>query len=179
MEPTETINPKFLKALIDCYMLQKQVRKRVFHNKRFYKQVVKVFKWKQQIKEQIRDEQTSESGSTPSQPSTSYSSFSPSSSSINHDHFDPNPNAPNGMVPSLKQESQDDTATVANVDIVRRNLWLMIARNEIIHAHKRKMHLHEQKLIKNRAVAQRCLAHIKEFRRQNQCKSSPNKRIQR
>lgn len=53
--------------------------------------------------------------------------------------------------------------SITDLDIVRRNLWLVIVRKDIVQAHKRKMTLKEHKLVRSRSVAQRCRSYLKEF----------------
>lgn len=113
----ETINPFFMRALLKCHMFQQQARKKVSHNRRFFKQVLKVFKWQRRIRRKI----------------------------------------------GLNKSS----AGYPPEDIVRRNLWLMIVRKDIVQAHRRKVALREQKLLKARIVAHRCLSHFEQFQKQH------------
>lgn len=50
---TDIIEPRFMKALMRCYLLQKQAKRSLFRNRRFYHQVLKVYKWQHKIKNQI------------------------------------------------------------------------------------------------------------------------------
>lgn len=63
-------------------------------------------------------------------------------------------------------------SAAADVDIMRRNLWLMIARTEIPRVRKRRMSFKCQKRSKNKLIAQRSVGHIKEFRRRNALKAA-------
>lgn len=67
----------------------------------------------------------------------------------------------NNQVQERKVATKKESIT--DLDIVRRNLWLVIVRKDIVQAHKRKMTLKEHKLVKSRSVAQRCRSYLKEF----------------
>lgn len=276
---TETIDPRFMKALMRCYLLQKKAKKRVFYNRQFFHQVLKVYKWQNRIKSSIEAAKSSdgkasssnefdlpqnhlspknqvdegfdnekicvkeERNSPPSPPPLSPRS-SPRSS--------PLPSAPTSSPPESLPESskssssslqdskpastivltastttpQDTTdgyvamsetetcisppierstsmdttnqipvkklnssialsdtntknntlhlpqttseGNLADFDIVRRNLWLMIVRQDIALAYKRKVSFREHKILKTRAIAHRCQLHSKDFHRLKQ-----------
>lgn len=50
---TQSIDPRFMKALVKCYLLQKEARSKVFHDRRVLKHMLKVFKWKRLIRHDI------------------------------------------------------------------------------------------------------------------------------
>lgn len=50
-------------------------------------------------------------------------------------------------------------SSLTDIDIVRKNLWLMIARKEVILAQRRRSYYREQKISRARAVADRCRAY--------------------
>lgn len=154
MMETATINPIFIKALVRCYLLKREARKRVFHNKCFYRQVLKVHKWRSQIKKRVETNNISSSSSS------IRSTSSAGSNASTDDTQQPS---------SLRNESQ------ADIDIVRRNLWLMIVRKDVIHAQRRKTHSREQKLIKSRAIAQKCMTHRKDFHKNHNNKRPPTR----
>lgn len=133
------IDSRFFKTLLRCYLLQKQVKTKVFHQKLFIEQAFKVFRWQRRIRNQVATNNGSlnpHNGTSPPQiVSTS-----------------------NGIVPL--QDGPD-------FDIVRRNLWLMIVRKEVIQAQKRRVTIREQGLIKSRHLAYRCQLHLRDFHRKN------------
>lgn len=59
------------------------------------------------------------------------------------------------------EEDQDEgdvvdcggSSSLTDIDIVRKNLWLMIARKEVILAQRRRSYYREQKISRARAVA--------------------------
>lgn len=62
-----------------------------------------------------------------------------------------------------EQEEEEEidcgySSSLTDIDIVRRNLWLMIARKEVILAQRRRSYYREQKISRARAMAHRCLA---------------------
>lgn len=202
---TETINPIFMKALIKCYLLQRQARKRVFHNRRFFQHLLQVFKWRRRIRKQIdvikldKTHETSNSYLLPShlaaQECKSNVSKSPapkikqepveSNSDVQqqtvHEQNNPQPQKPQPEPdqPLSEQSTQQErkgsgekrqrpkkakstnSTKRADIDIVRRNLWLMIARKDIIQAYRRRLNFREQKLLKTRAIAYRCQTQAK------------------
>lgn len=56
---------------------------------------------------------------------------------------------------------------VADVQIMRRNLWLIIVRNEVPKTQASKMKFKDTRLQKLKTTANRCVAHMREFRRRN------------
>lgn len=56
---------------------------------------------------------------------------------------------------------------VADVQIMRRNLWLIIVRNEVPKTQASKMKFKDTKMQKLKTTANRCMVNLKEFRRRN------------
>jgi len=240
---SEVINPKFMKALIRCYLLQKQARIRVFHNRRFIKQLIQVFKWQRDIKRQVEaankipsdDSRQHDLLSNPVPPKSPASSAEESgyfpklvklengivslgenpnteatilsvetSAELNSSERSPplqfrrlsthtppisprcsSPQSPTSLRPPVEStqsfrlsEIDHDTdqtsnrvaakrESVTDLDIVRRNLWLLIVRKDVIQAYRRKVSFKEQKQLKSRSIAYRCQTHFKEFHRHN------------
>lgn len=174
---TEIINPVFMKALLRCYIFQKQARKKVFHNRRFFKQVLKVFRWQRRIKRQIKA--NNNSTGYPLKPSLllqdsitlkiSHPQISELGITSNKIEIDPyqTPISRPLINPNLRVLTKRETVT--DLDIVRRNLWLMIVRKDVIQAQRRKAAFREQKLLKARMVAYRCQSHYEQFQKQH-CK---------
>lgn len=70
---------------------------------------------------------------------------------------------------AAKAAAANGQQPMANVDIIRRNLWLMIVKKEILPAHRRRMNFRTEKLHKTRLAAHRCLSHLNlTFRKLNQ-----------
>lgn len=169
----ETISPTFMKALIRCYLLQKQARKKVFHHGRFFKQIIKVFRWQRKIRRQVA-KNIGTNDTSPRPPLLVHDSIaleSPHSqaSSSSGDTTNGLQNPPSGK--SIQNTNAIRTSArrepVTDLDIVRRNLWLMIVRKDIVQAHRRKVTFKEQKLLKSRSIALKCQSHFKDFHRLN------------
>lgn len=115
------VEPAFMKSLAKSYLMRAHAKKRVFQHKNFYKYLMKVFKWKNQIKEEIRGANV-----------------------------------------------VDEPKPMANVDIIRRNLWMMIVRKEILPAQRRRANFRHEKLRKSKMAAHRCQSHFNLTSRRNQ-----------
>lgn len=167
----ETINPIFMKALLKCHRFQRQAREKVSHNRRFFKQVLKVFKWQRRIRRQIK------SNNDPLRKQTRPSLMLSSSISIRLTQNNQNLGLNSSIDKTETELSQDDATPnskalakreiIADLDIVRRNLWLIMVRKDIAQAHRRKVTLKEQKLLKARTIAHRCQSHFKQFQEQH------------
>lgn len=226
---TETIDPRFMKALIRCYLLQEKAKRRVFYNRRFFRQVLKVYKWQNKIKSNIEaskifDEEQSFSNKVISPPPkdqvdsvagnekicikeerNSTQTLTPPQTA----NDEPSGNIhivsrdlvttttpprtvnekPQASFDDVKKDSTPPPTTItpenandvisADSDIVRRNLWLMIVRQDIAQAYRRKVSFREQKILKSRAIAQRCQLHSKEFYRLNQKQHDGQEHLQK
>lgn len=135
----QVINPVFLKALIRCHLLSKETRRRVNHNKRFLKQSLKVFRWSREIRRQ----------------------------EFNRDLIEEPPQTSKSP-PTLDQKDVLKQESGADLDIVRRNLWTMIVRKDIIQAYRRKVSHKEQRLLKFKTIAYRCQSHLSDL---NKCET--------
>lgn len=177
---TETINPSFMKTLIRCYLLQKQAKKKVFHDGCFLKQVLKVFKWQSKIKRQIKLKNIESPKESPPQASSSSIIQDPVSVETQKSPSNVSQTSSGKEVSSSNQQSTLRSSqkpkfftlmlkskTVGDLDTVRRNLWHIIVRKDIVQAHRRKVNFREQKLLKSRAIAYRCQSHFQEFHKQN------------
>lgn len=144
MEPRRIVDDEILvKSLLRCYRVKKQAIQDVYHNKTFYMQIIKIYNWKQQIRQQLVVDQHEQK----------------------RKHVEVCVNHTKMTLPfslSILPES-----AVADVDIMRRNLWLMIVRKEVLHAQRRKMSFKEHKIVKSKSLAHRCIGHLKEFKRRN------------
>lgn len=278
---TTAIHPLFMKTLIECYYLRQEARNKVSHDRQFYKQLLRVFKWQRRIRRDIDNSNSSGNGSNYSD-SSPQSSLTSSSSSIstafiptnqpdrnkavekpdenskesppsnnlnrlikresqyqspgdnqsthvsvgyaqqvpandksriailNDDHrpsslsqkatsskeivvstligIRNNDDKNNNKIDAASSSSKSNAKMIVNdnksilqdespssgkesagadLDIMRRNLWLMIVRKDIIQAHRKKVSFRDHKLLKTKTIAYRCQSHFKEFQRLN------------
>ena len=89
---------------------------------------------------------------------------------------------------AAKAAAANGQQPMANVDIIRRNLWLMIVRKEILPAHRRRQNFRHEKFQKTKTAAHRCVSQFnghfrKQFKtnninNQNQIHGRPYKLVQ-
>lgn len=178
------IDPVFMRSLVQCHMFKKEAKSKVVHNKRFYKHVLKVFSWQRRIRKQIEANNNGSSDNSPQQSTTSSCSTPPSITSIQTPILQQESilstisTLSSGSFASSTESSITDEficsqnvvikkESFAETRLTRKDIWLMIVRNDVLEAQKRKLAFKEQKLLKTKMIALRCQSHFIEFQRLN------------
>lgn len=130
----QSIDSRFMKTLVMCHILQRQARRKVSKYDAIIKQHLRVFQWQQKIRKQAglqlqMEESCSKNREESPDKNLQVYDYESSSSNIDQSH-----------------------SNHTDPGIVRRNLWLMIARTEIKQEYRRRKSQKEQKLAKSKAI---------------------------
>lgn len=183
------IDPLFMKSLLGCYKLKRRAKTKVVQDRLFYRQLVKVYSWREQIRQQLHEAEcgcstrctstSTSSGSTCSSlchlttAMTNSCNSSESTGSCSNQSYELTYSPSDRKSPQTQVRKPNKRRSgKPNVDSLRRKLWLMIVRKEIPHAHKRKTNLRDLKLTKTKSMAQRCVSHLDDFRWRNRMQQS-------